>query len=53
MYTGNDKEMIFVVVAKRQITAVQDSIKTIDPDAFVVIVSAQDTYGDGFKTFPK
>ena len=53
MYTGNDKEMIFVVVAKRQITTVQDSIKTIDPDAFVVIVSAQDTYGDGFMTFPK
>lgn len=53
MYTGNDKEMIFVVVDKRQITAVQDNIKIIDPDAFVVVVSAQDTYGDGFKTFPK
>ena len=53
MYTGNDKEMIFVVVDKRQITAVQDNIKIIDPDAFVVVVNAQDTYGDGFKTFPK
>ena len=53
MYTGNDKEMIFVVVDKRQITAVQDNIKIIDPEAFVVVVNAQDTYGDGFKTFPK
>lgn len=52
MYTGNDREMIFIVVSKRQISAVQDKIKNVDPDSFVVIVNAQDTFGDGFKAFP-
>lgn len=52
MYTGKDREMIFVVVSKRQISAVQDKIKSVDPNSFVVIVNAQDTFGDGFKQFP-
>lgn len=53
MYTGRDREMIFLVVSKRQITAVQDKIKTIDPESFVVVVNAYETFGDGFKAFPE
>lgn len=52
MYTGKDKEMIFVVVSKKQISMVQDKIKNIDPNSFVVIVNANDTFGYGFKSFP-
>lgn len=51
MYSGNDREVIFVVVSLKQITVIQDKIKEVDPDSFVVIVNAQDTYGDGFKSF--
>lgn len=53
LYTGHDKEMLFVVVNKRQISSVQDKIKEVDREAFVVIVNASDTYGDGFKAFPE
>ena len=51
MYTGKDKEMIFLVVSRRQITAVQDRIKSIDPTSFVVVVDAYETFGEGFKSF--
>ena len=53
MYTGKDRDMIFVVVNKRQISEVQDKVKNVDPNAFVVIVNAQDTFGEGFKAFPE
>ena len=53
MYTGKDREMIFLVVSRRQITAVQDKIKDKDPKAFVVVVNAYETFGDGFKSFPE
>ncbi len=51
MYTGEDKEMIFLVVSRREIGAVKEKIRTIDPTAFVVVVDAYETYGDGFKPF--
>lgn len=53
MYTDRDKNMIFLVVSKRQITEVQDKIKDIDPKSFVLVVNAYETFGDGFKQFPE
>jgi uncharacterized membrane-anchored protein YitT (DUF2179 family) len=52
MYTNNDKDMIFLVVSRREVTAVQSKIKEIDPASFVVVVDAYETFGDGFKTLP-
>lgn len=52
MYTRRDKEMIFLVVSRKEVTAVQRKIKDIDPAAFVVVVNAYETFGDGFKAFP-
>ena len=51
MYSNDDKEMIFLVVSRREIGAVKEKIRTIDPTAFVVVVDAYETYGDGFKPF--
>ncbi|MDO5497584.1 MAG: YitT family protein [Alistipes sp.] len=53
MYSGNDKEMIFLVVSRRQLSRVQRKIKVIDPKAFLVVTDAYDTYGEGFKPFPE
>lgn len=50
MYTKADKNMIFVVVSRREIGLVQEFIKEADPDAFMVVVNAHETLGDGFKT---
>lgn len=53
MYTGAEKEMIFLVVSRNQVVSVQNRIKQIDPRAFLVVVDAYDTYGEGFKPFPE
>lgn len=51
MYTRKDKDMVFLVVSRREVNAVQAKIKEIDPHSFVVVVTAHETYGDGFKSF--
>lgn len=53
MYTENDKEMIFLVVNRKEVRNVQQRIKDFDPTAFVVVTDAYDTFGQGFKPFPK
>lgn len=53
MYTENDKEMIFLVVSRKEVRNVQQKIKDFDPRAFVVVTDAYDTFGEGFKPFPK
>ena len=53
MYTHKDKEMIFLVVNRKEVKSVQKMIHKIDEKAFVVVTDAYDTYGEGFKPFPK
>lgn len=52
VYTQKERDMIFLVVSRREVTSMQHKIKEIDPKAFVVVVDARETYGDGFKTLP-
>ena len=51
MYTDKEREMIFLVVSRKEIAQVKHRIHAIDKEAFVVIVDAHETYGDGFKQF--
>lgn len=53
MYTDNDKEMIFLVVSRKEVRNVQHKIKEFDPHSFVVVTDAYDTFGQGFKPFPQ
>lgn len=53
MYTKEEKEMIFLVVSRREVALVQRKVKSIDPKAFLVVTDAYDTYGEGFKPFPE
>ena len=43
--------MIFLVVSRKEIAQVKSKIRKIDDKAFVVVVDAHETYGDGFKKF--
>ena len=52
MYTGAEKEMIFLVVSRKEVKSVELRIKDIDPLAFMVVTDAYDTYGEGFKPLP-
>lgn len=51
MYSMHDKNMIFVVVNRTEVSVVQDYIKKIDPRAFMVVMNAHEIYGEGFKPF--
>jgi uncharacterized membrane-anchored protein YitT (DUF2179 family) len=52
MYTNAEKEMIFLVVPRRELTKVQRAIKDHDPKAFMVVANAYNTYGEGFRPMP-
>lgn len=52
MYSGNEKEMIFLVVSRKEVRSVEHRIKDIDPQAFMVVTNAYDTFGEGFKPLP-
>ena len=53
MYTNADKEMIFLVVPRHELSKVQRAIKEYDPKAFMVVANAYNTYGEGFKPMPE
>lgn len=52
LYTGAEKEMLFLVVSHKEVTAVKSKIKEADPRAFVVVTDAYDTFGEGWKQLP-
>lgn len=53
MYTNDEKEMIFLVVPRRELVKVQRAIKDYDPKAFMVVANAYNTFGEGFKPMPE
>lgn len=52
LYTGADKEMIFLVVSYKEVAGVKLAIKNADPNAFVVVTDAYDIFGDRWKKLP-
>ncbi len=52
LYTNEEKEMLFLVVSKKEVQAVKQKIKQVNPTAFVVITDAYDTFGEGWKPLP-
>ncbi len=49
MYTKEEKNIIFVVINRKQLPIFQSRLKGIDPHAFMVVVEAHETLGEGFK----
>lgn len=52
LYTGAEKEMLFLVVSYKEVASVKSKIKDADPHAFVVVTDAYDTFGEGWKQLP-
>lgn len=52
LYTGKDKEMIFLVISYKEVAGLKQTIKQADPRAFVVVTDAYDTFGEGWKQLP-
>ncbi len=48
MYTGDEKDMLFVVVSQKQITNLRTLVKEIDESAFITIADVREVLGEGF-----
>lgn len=53
LYSDGDKEMLFLVIHNKEVPGVRDAIRDADPNAFVVVTDAYDTFGEGWKPLPK
>jgi uncharacterized membrane-anchored protein YitT (DUF2179 family) len=49
MYSGKEHGILMCVVQGRQVEQIKEIIHHHDPEAFVVITSAQDVRGEGFR----
>ncbi len=47
-YTGRDKQVLYVVVSREEITRVHDLCRMIDPQSFIVVNDVHDVLGEGF-----
>lgn len=52
LYSKHGKDMIFLVISYKEVQVVKHKIKEADPNAFVVVTDAYDTYGEGWKPLP-
>lgn len=48
-YTGQERTMLYVTIARSQVSELRDMIAKIDPEAFIVIGQGQTAYGEGFR----
>lgn len=48
-FTGREKQVIMVAFKQRQIVRVKQTVKTIDPDAFLIVCAAHEVMGMGFR----
>lgn len=49
VYTGTDRDVLFVIVARGEIAQLKELVRELDPRAFVVISDAHEVLGEGFK----
>lgn len=50
-WTGEEKQVIFCIVRKQLSPQVEEIAKQEDPAAFMIITSASEIYGEGYKDF--
>lgn len=48
MYTKKDKDMLYVVVSQKEISLLRETVRSIDPKAFVTIADVREVLGEGF-----
>ncbi len=52
-YTGSDKKVILVVVAKKEVVKLKKLVKEVDPNSFIIITDIHEAVGNGFKLSEK
>ena len=49
LYTGTQRQILFVIVGRDEIHALRSLVREIDPRAFVVIADVSEVLGEGFR----
>ena len=49
VYTGREKNILLVVVSKKQVVELKRLVKEVDPAAFIIIADIHEALGNGFK----
>ncbi len=49
LYKGEDKKIIMTVVSRKEFPILRQAIKSIDPEAFVIITDVYEVLGKGFR----
>jgi uncharacterized membrane-anchored protein YitT (DUF2179 family) len=49
-YTGEEREILYVVISRSEVNPLKALVHEIDPGAFVVIGQAQEVMGEGFRS---
>ena len=50
MYNGEDKQVIFAAVNRRELSILVEQVRLIDPRAFVTVVNSSEVLGEGFQS---
>lgn len=49
MFTKNERQVLFVIVSRQEISFIKDMVRDIDPQAFLVISDVREVLGEGFR----
>ena len=49
-YTNKSTEIIMCVMRKQMLVKVRNILKEVDPDAFMIVTTAKEVFGEGFKS---
>lgn len=52
-YTKQPKEVLMVVISNKQFNSTSEIIKSIDPNAFVIVHDVNEVQGEGFSYYPE
>ncbi|MDX9880739.1 MAG: YitT family protein [Prolixibacteraceae bacterium] len=50
MYTGEEKQIIYTIVSRREVAILEEYISKIDPDAFITVMETNEILGEGFQS---
>lgn len=50
LFTGDEKQIIYTVVSRREVAILEEYISKIDPDAFITVMDTKEILGEGFQS---
>ena len=53
MYTGNRRDILFIVVSSKEVVKIKKIVKSFDKNAFMFVCSAAEVIGEGFSPIEK